>query len=247
VFCEKPLATSAAQAMGVASAAYDAGVVHAMDFLFPEIAAWQKARELLQSSAVGRVRHIAVTWRVETFSYGVGATTGTWKKQAADGGGTLNNLEWLFGPIEGIRATLTPRHAEVEARGHITLEFAAGHSGEVSVAADAFLGSGHRLEVYGDAGTLVLDNPTSDHARGFTLSLGTRTRPRHVAVDVNGDDAYADGRVYPVTRIASRFVDAIATGRRMGPDLVDGVRTQRLLDAVRLADRVAAWQPVAPQ
>src|SRR6185503_11859109 len=44
VFCEKPLTTSGAAAQQICAAAEKAGVVHAMDFIFPEIEAWRKTR-----------------------------------------------------------------------------------------------------------------------------------------------------------------------------------------------------------
>ena len=250
LFCEKPLALNVSQAQSILTAASQAKIVHAMDFLFPEIAAWQKARELLQSSAIGRIRHAALTWRVETYAYRSHADN--WKTHAATGGGTLNNfashtfyyLEWLLGRMERVCARLAPRDAEVEARVDAWLEFAAGFTGTVSVAADAFLGSGHRLEVYGDAGTLILDNATTDYARGFKLFLGTRAAPQLAAIETAGDDSHADGRVYPVSRIAGRFIQAIRSGGTAGPNLEDGLRVQVLLDALRLADRTGSWQAV---
>ena len=251
LFCEKPLALNVNQAQSILTAARQSKIVHAMDFIFHEIAAWQKAQELLRSSALGRIRHAALTWRVETYAYR--AKSEGWKTLAASGGGTLNNLashtfyylEWLLGRIERVSARLAPHEAEVEARVDAWIEFAAGFSGTVSIAADAFLGSGHRLEIYGDSGTLVLENATPDHARGFKLSLGTRTVPRLVAIEAAGDDSNADGRVYPVSRIAGRFIEAIRSGGTVVPNLENGLRVQVLLDAMRLADRSGSWQAVS--
>jgi predicted dehydrogenase len=250
LFCEKPLALDVGQAHSILDAARQSKIVHAMDFLFPEIAAWQKAKELLRSSAIGRIRHAALTWRVETYAYR--AQADNWKTHAATGGGTLNNfashtfyyLEWLLGRMEKVCARLSPHDKEVEARVDAWVEFAAGFSGVVSVAADAFLGCGHRLEVYGDSGSLVLENPTTDYARGFTLSAGTRAAPRLAPVEAPGDDSHADGRVYPVSRIAGRFIQAIRSGQTAAPNLEDGLRVQVLLDALRRADRTGSWQTV---
>jgi predicted dehydrogenase len=250
LFCEKPLALNVSQAQNILAAARQANIVHAMDFIFPEINAWQKARELLRSSALGRIRHAALTWRVETYAYR--AKADGWKTRAASGGGTLNNfashtfyyLEWLLGRIEKVSARLAPRDAEVEARVDAWIEFAAGFSGAVSIAADAFLGSGHRLEVYGDSGALVLENATTDYARGFKLSLGTRAAPRLSALETAEEGSHADGRVYPVSRIAGRFIEAIRSGQTVVPNLEDGLRVQVLLDALRLAHRSGSWQAV---
>jgi predicted dehydrogenase len=250
LFCEKPLALNANQAREIVAVSRQSGIVTAMDFIFPEIAAWQKARELVQSPAIGRIRHVALTWRVETFRYSQNWHPPGWKQRAAEGGGTLNNfashtmhyLEWLFGRMENVCARLSPSNAEVEARADVWVEFAAGFPGAVSIAADAFLGPGHRLEVFGDAGTLVLENPAKDYARGFQLFLGTRSNPTLVPFVASGDDENSDGRVYPVSRIACRFVDAILGGKGSFPNLDDGLRVQELLDALRLANRTGSWQ-----
>ena len=250
LFCEKPLALNVSQAQSILTAARQSKIVHAMDFTFPEIGAWQKARELLRSPAFGRIRHVALTWRVETYAYRGRAES--WKTRAASGGGTLNSfashtfyyLEWLLGRIEKVSARLAPREAEVEARVDAWVEFAAGFSGAVSIAADAFLGPGHRLEVYGDAGTLVLENATADYARGFKLSLGRRVAPRLAAIAAADDDSPTDGRVYPVSRIAGRFIEAIRSGQTVIPNLEHGLRAQLLLDTLRLADRSGLWQAV---
>jgi len=250
LFCEKPLALNSAQAEAILNAARQSGIVHAVDFIFPEIAAWQKLRELLQASAIGRIRHVALAWRVETYTYRAGAKN--WKTTAATGGGTLNNfsshslyyLEWLFGPIAKVAAHLAPRTSEVEARVDAWLEFAAGFPATVSVAADAFLGSGHRLEVYGEEGTLLLENTSADYARGFQLFLGTRDTKRLEPIEAKSDDAHTDGRVYPVSRIAGRFIRAIQGGEKVCPNLDDGLRTQKLLDAVRLAHQSGSWEGV---
>jgi predicted dehydrogenase len=248
LFCEKPLALNVSQAQSIVAAARHSKIVHAIDFMFPEIAAWQKARELLASSVLGRIRHVALTWRVETYAYR--AQADNWKTRAATGGGTLNNfashtfyyLEWLLGRIERVCARLTPRETEVEARVDALVEFAAGFPGTISVAADAFLGPGHRLEVYGDSGTMVLENTAADYARGFKLFLGTRAAPQLTAIETVSHDSHADGRVYPVSRIAGRFIEAIRSGGNAVPSLEDGLRVQGLLDTVRLADRSESWQ-----
>lgn len=250
LFCEKPLGLNAGQARDIAVAARESKIAHAVDFIFPELPAWQKTRDLVQSSFPGPIRHVALTWRLETYSYR--AATDNWKTSAASGGGTLNNfashtfyyLEWLFGRIIKVAACLSPRLAEVEARVDAWVEFAAGFTGNISIAADAFLGPGHRLEVYGDSGTIVLENAGMDYARGFRLSVGTRETPRLAPLAIAAEDDSTDGRIYPVSRIASRFIDAILNTGEVSPGLREGLRVQVLLDALRLADRDGAWQDV---
>jgi predicted dehydrogenase len=246
VFCEKPLALNTAQAREILAAAETTRVAHAMDFIFPEIPAWRRARELLP--AVGRVRQVALTWRLETYAYR--ARLQNWKMSPESGGGTLNNfashtfyyLEWLFGPATRLAATLRPGPPSADAGVELWLEFAAGFSATVSIAADTFLGPGHCLEIYGDDGALRLENKTADYANGFALALGTRAGGKLEPVALPADTGAADGRIAAVARIASRFLDAILSGLPVTPGLRDGLRVQQLIDATREAARTGAWQ-----
>jgi len=247
VFCEKPLAADLPAAERTLAVVQKSGVVHAMDFLFPDIPVWQQARSLLAAGALGALRHVAVSWRVETYAFTQGLDS--WKRRSAEGGGTLSNLvshslyylEWLLGPVRRMAAHLTPRETAGEARVDAWLELASGCPVSVSVAADAFLGSGHRLEIYGDQGTLVLENRTRDYVNGFELSVGTRatgvfsTRPAEAL-------AYVDGRIGAASAIVRRFVEAILSGAAVEPNLAHGLRVQHLMAAARAADRSGGWQ-----
>lgn len=249
IFCEKPLALNAVQAREILTAAEGSRVAHAMDFIFPEISAWRRARELLP--AVGRVRQVALTWRIETYAHR--ARLQNWKTMP-ESGGTLNSfashafyyLEWLFGPVTRLAATLRPGLPQADAGVDAWLEFTAGFSATVSIAADAFLGPGHCLEVYGDDGALRLENKTADYANGFILSLGTRRGGKLDPVATPGDNAAQDGRIAAVARIATRFLDAILSGRPVTPGLREGLRVQQLLDATREAARTGTWQTLPP-
>jgi predicted dehydrogenase len=246
VFCEKPLALDRAQAAAALAAAETARVAHAVDFIFPEIPAWRRAKELLPS--VGHIRQVALTWRLETYAYRAGLKN--WKMSPEAGGGTLNNfvshtfyyLEWLFGPIARLAASLRPAAPAADTGVELWLEFAAGFRATVSVAADAFLGPGHGLEIYGDDGALRLHNPTADYANGFTLALATRANGKFALVAAPDENPAQDGRIAAVARIAARFLDAVLGGAPVTPGLHDGLRVQRLLDAAREADSTGAWQ-----
>jgi predicted dehydrogenase len=101
----------------------------------------------------------------------------------------------------------------------------------------AFAGSGHRLEFYGDDGTLILANPTADYMRGFALSHTCRPDSAFVTVAAEVDPLDGlfpgDGRIAPVSRLASRFLDAIEHKKAASPGFAEGYRVQVLLDAVR--------------
>lgn len=248
VFCEKPFAAEVPEAERALIAVERSGVVHAIDFIFPEIPAWQQARSVLLGGALGNLRYVALSWRVET--YAVKAGLDSWKRRSDEGGGALNQfvshslyyLEWLLGPVVQVAARLTPHGSAGDARADLWLELASGCPVTISVAIDAFLGSGHRLEIYGEQGSLVLENQTNDYVNGFTLSVGTRESgvfSKHASEPFPN----LDGRIAAAAAIARRFVDAVLSGGSVKPNLADGLRVQRLIAAARAADRTGAWQP----
>jgi predicted dehydrogenase len=238
VFCEKPLAASLADAERALAAVRAAGVAHAIDFTFPGIDAWQRARALLAEGRLGRVVHVSYRWHVETWASRAGIDT--WKRRPTEGGGVLynfgshvlHNIEWLVGPLGDLGAVVHGtgvRHGRA-----VTLAARlAGDGGDVRVdiATDAPHGGGHHVAVYGEAGTLVLANPGADYASGFAVDLFGREdgSPVRVVAPVAAPDG--DGRVAVVARLAARFLDAVAGGPPASPNLSDGMRVQVLLDA----------------
>jgi predicted dehydrogenase len=243
LFAEKPLAGTAEEAGAIVDAADASGVVGAMDFEFRAVPAWQRARDIIQSGQLGPIRCAFMTWRVETMAY---RTAGSgWKLE--EGGGTLNlfashsldSVLWLFGPVRRLAAHLQPSTG-VEARADLWLELASGAPVSISIAADLPGGSGHRVEVYGAAGSLFLDNRTSDYVAGFELIVTNRSQPP-VAIELPRPRAGEDGRILAVGEMARRFIDAIEGTLHMTPSLADGWAVQRLLDLARRAHRSQVW------
>ncbi|MFI5097378.1 MAG: Gfo/Idh/MocA family protein [Candidatus Acidiferrales bacterium] len=249
VFCEKPLATEREAAAEALAAVERAGVTHAIDFIFPEISSWQRARSVLREGKLGKLRHAALTWRVETYAFAAGLDS--WKTQSQCGGGAVNNflshslyyLEWLLGPFARVAAQILPRDSRRNARVDAWFETESQCSVTASIANDAFLGSGHRLEIYGERGSLVLSNTTNDYITGFTLSVGTR-ESRSLSTELSEPPSGADGRIEAVSKIARRFLDAILSGTPVTPNLAHGVRVQHLIAKVCAADETGTWQSV---
>jgi predicted dehydrogenase len=113
----------------------------------------------------------------------------------------------------------------------------------ISISSHAFLGSGHRVEFYGDEGTLVLENKTSDYVRGFRLLHGTRASNR-LEVISPGEGLPAgkcDGRIGAVARLVERFVSWVENGIPSRPSFKDGLRVQSLLEAARKSHESGCW------
>ena len=107
----------------------------------------------------------------------------------------------------------------------------------------SYLGSCHRLEFYGEDGTLALVNASREYMRGFRLFHARR--PAGSLDEIKTEDElerrYQDDRVAPTSRIAARFLDAIERGSPVRPDFADGYRVQLLLDAARRSHRSRSW------
>jgi predicted dehydrogenase len=252
VFVEKPLAPNLADARAMLKQAASSGRPAIIDFEFSEIMAWRHARSLLDGGAVGRLRHVVVTWNVENAATRLHLRS--WKTSRAAGGGALGNfvchcfhyLEWFCGPIRGLSARLSGLPAgdgDEEVTVALAFTFRSGVSGSLAMSCASFLGSGHRLELYGDDGTIMLVNKTSDYMRGFELLHARRPAAAlaPVAVEDPLDGRFADGRIAPVARLAARFLDAIEERGPASPGFAEGYRVQQLMDAAQRSHALGRW------
>ncbi|HKN01897.1 MAG TPA: Gfo/Idh/MocA family oxidoreductase [Candidatus Binataceae bacterium] len=252
VLVEKPMAADEPSALAMLECAEKTGRPAMVDFTFPDILVWREAKRLLDEGAIGALRHVFVTWNVE--NYATRHRTLGWKSISAEGGGALFNfvshafyyLEWFCGSVEGLGAHLSTLPGDSrpgESTVVLSLAFASGASGGLCMSSGSYLGSGHRIEFYGEEGALALLNDGPDYMRGFRLLHGRR--PATVLAPVYVDDklehAFDDGRVAPASRLAARFLDAIERGNDARPDFSAGYRVQCLLDAARRAHQTGHW------
>jgi predicted dehydrogenase len=258
VFAEKPMAADLAGAKAMAQAAEASRRPTSVDFGFREILTWQKAKALLDEGAIGRLRHVSVNWNVE--NYGTRMRIKNWKALGADGGGALGNfvshsfhyLEWLCGPIVGMSTRLSglPGEPAMETNATVSMAFGSGSAGNLAMSCASYLGSGHRLEFYGEDGTLTLVNETTDYMRGFQLSMARRPADAMTAVEIADPvdlKCPSDGRIAPVSRLASGFLDAIENGQPTAVGFAQGLRVQALLDAARRANNLGHWLEIEPE
>jgi predicted dehydrogenase len=243
VFAEKPLASTLDDARAMVNAAHASGRPTMIDFNFHQVTSWQRAKTLLEQGAIGRLRHVVVNWHVENYS--IQKRMRNWKTLADDGGGVLGNfvshcfhyLEWFCGPIARVSARLSglPGDDDLQTTVAMALEFAGGPLGSLSMSCASYLGSGHRVELYGEDGALILSNSGSDYMRGFELWHGARPATTLARLPVNDpDDArYPDGRIAPVARLAKLWLDAIERGGTCKPGFAEGYRVQQLIDAAQ--------------
>jgi predicted dehydrogenase len=255
VFLEKPLAADLAGAQLILESARKSGRPTIVDFNFPELPSWQRAKAILDRGTIGRLQNAVVTWNFENEATRL--RLDSWKTRGNGGGGLLgnfvshcfHNLEWLCGPISGLSArvfALPDRKADSSVA--LALAFASGAGGSLQMSCTSFLGSGHRIELYGEEGTLVLSNPTADYFRGFELKLARQgdAALKPISIENTEEDPDLDSRAAAVQRLVRRFVDACVKGGSPPPGVAEGYRVQCLIDAARRAHDTGRWIDIAP-
>ena len=259
VFAEKPMASTLIEARAMRDAADRSGLPTGVDFNFHQVMAWQKAKALLDDGAIGRLRHVTVHWHVENYS--VQNRMRNWKTLRDDGGAVLGNfvshcfhyLEWFVGPLAGLQTRVggLPGDDALDTTVATALQYASGPLVSLSVSCASFRGPGHRIEFYGEDGTLVLENRTADYMRGFVLSHAKRPgEMTAIPVEDPADAGQPDGRIAPASRLAARFLDCLTDAPRYkpnaAPDFAAGFRVQQLIDAAQRSNREGRWIGVTP-
>lgn len=250
VFLEKPLAADVAGAQMILESVRRSGRPAIIDFNFPELPSWRRAKAILDSGTTGRLHNVVVTWNFENTATRLRLES--WKTRGDGGGGLLGNfashcfynLEWLCGPISGLGGQVfSLPDRKTDAGIALALAFESGAGGTLQISCASFLGSGHRIELYGQEGTLVLSNQTADYFRGFTLKLGRQGEDelKPIGTDEMDEDLSSDSRVAVVGRLVHRFIDACEKGGSPSPGVVEGYRVQCLIDAARRAHATGRW------
>lgn len=241
LYLEKPIATTAADALAVADAVDRAGVIGAIGFNRRFHPTMQQARELATAGAIGRVM------AVQTSFCEPAGELPAWKARRASGGGVLLDLashhidlvRWIVGrePV-AVQATLASERSEHDSA-RVRLDLGGGVEAQCMFSFRA-----SRLDVIqivGETGVLRADRllpplrmwttpaarpglrsgrPPFD-AAAVAWRLRRRVRP--------GDPSYA--------RALRAFVAAVAGGGRELPGVRDGIAS---LAAVLAAERSAA-------
>jgi predicted dehydrogenase len=250
VFVEKPMASDLAGARAMLQVAAETGLPTGIDFNFSQIVTWLRAKQMLDDGAIGPLRHVTVHWHVE--SRALQLRMRNWKTVGDNGGGVLGNfishcfhyLEWFVGPLAGLSARISgvAGDPDLETTVAMAMQFKAGPLVSLSMSCASYLGIGHRIEFFGEDGTLVLHNPTADYMRGFELSHAKRPGAfEAVPVSDPIDGQFPDGRIAPVSRLANKFFDAIERGGTVTPGFAEGYRVQTLIDAARRAHAQGTW------
>lgn len=263
LLCEKPMALSAAEALEMLQAAERARVVHVIDHELRFNPNRRKVRTLIADGFVGRPRHVLIT------QVGSGradpSRPWTWWADASRGGGLLGALgshqidllrHWL-GEIEAVSGTadtyVQERPIEGGGRRAVTaddftsfsLRFASGAVGMVVLSAVTAHAQGPRLEVWGEEGTLYLDETERLWGARRGRDLEELTERETLAPPPGMEYLPLWGLSF--VRLLDHLVAALLDRGPVAPAATfrDGLQVQRAMDAIRATAR-DGWAPVSP-
>jgi predicted dehydrogenase len=275
VFCEKPLAMSAAQAREMHQKAGTAGVKHLVNFTYRWVPFHRYLHDLVAEGYLGRLYQIDA--RVLA---GYGRGTGySWRFDGRHGLGILGDLgshlidlvRWIAGDIASVSSCLkafvshdgdgnepaVPTNDAVA----MTVELAGGVVGTLEVSAVAHIpeaANSQYLAFYGEAGTLEARFSLSGaELRGVRAGESEWTPmpvPAHYLEggDPNGPVMDVLQQVFSRQPASARlFIEAIRGNHQPEPSFADGVRVQEVIDAALVSHREGrrvrlAVDPTAP-
>ncbi|MGV0816903.1 Gfo/Idh/MocA family protein [Martelella sp. AMO21009] len=246
VLCEKPLSTDYAFASEMASAAEAAGIVNMINLSYRNVAALQKAAEMIAAGEIGAVRHFEASYLQSWLTQSVWGDWRTepgwlWRLSTAHGSkGALGDVGIHIVDFATFAAGSAPHSvscrtavfhkAEGDRIGEYTLDandsfvmhmdLANGAIGTVTASRFA---SGHhndlRLRIYGDKGGLqVLFERNESHLRAA------------IGPDALAKEEWSDIDCPPVPTIYQRFIAAIRSEAPAEPTFLRGAELQQVLD-----------------
>ena len=255
VLAEKPMAMNAGEAEEMAVAAESAGVTAMINFEFRFTPQRLHVQRLLADGYLGSLRHgmAELYWAPPLAQREL-----NWRSQAAMGGGVLNEHgshyidalhQWLGG-IRSVSAqieTFVPERrgagpaAQADADDFFTATFGMAQGGFVVLTQSWAAGCplGMRATLVGSDGVLITSDRETMMFDGEVCGApagGHDLNPLPLPPDIAPFDE-PDWRVGSSRRLLREFLRGIREGCSPAPNFADGLRCQRVLDAIRESAR----------
>jgi predicted dehydrogenase len=269
VLCEKPMALNATEAGKMVEKANAAGVLALVDHELRFLNSRRVMRGMLQTGAIGSVRHCNYVFRSDY--RGIADRAWDWWSDAAMGGGALgaigshvvDSFRWMLSTkvtkVLGMlsthikqrpdKASAAMREVSTDDEAKLLFRFADGeHTQDATGAASiSVVESGkyeNRMEIYGTKGALMVEE-TGELWRSPTGS-GV-WRPVEVEQDHMAQGMREGSWSRGFTALAVAIVEAMRAGRTVVKDAAtfeDGYRVQLVLDALRESNESECWVTV---
>ena len=274
VYCEKPLAPTAAEAAEMAEAAARAGVATQVGFNYLKNPMIALAKRLIDAGEIGEVR----TFRgVHAEDYMADADAPwTWRLDPAGGGGALADIgshilataRHLVGPVASLMAEVDTvvrsrpvapgaaerRAVEVDDVARLLLRFEGGATGSLEA---NWIATGrkmqHDFEVYGSKGAIVFSQERFNELGVYSTDDRTGLRGFRTVFAGPEHEPYGAFCVAPGHQIGFNdlkaievrdFLVAVAGGPVAGPDFAGGREIQELVELAYRSSRERRWLDV---
>ena len=262
VLCEKPTAMNAAEAGAMRDAAAAAGRIAMIDHELRFNPNRRRIARMIREGDLGEIRHVNIANIGNSWADPASRPRGDWWSDAAQGGGRLgangshqvDMLRWWLGEVAWVtgaapvmvparidKATGTAWTATADDVAWLGLEMERGALAHVFMSGVAAHNIGNLTQVFGSKGTITLDNGDEKlwFARvGQSFEEITETDPNAALPGLNKG-------IWNVSVVAllREMAAAIAEGRppREGATFEDGLRNQKVLDAVRISGTERRW------
>lgn len=262
VLCEKPMALSAGEAAAMVAAAEQARIVHLIDHELRFNPNRRKVKALIAEGFVGRPRHVLVT------QVGPGRADPNrpwgWWYDASRGGGLLGALgshqidllRYWLGAIDaasGVGETFIAARPSPDGGGRravtaddfttFALRFTSGAVATVVLSAVTAHPRGPRLEVWGDEGTLALDESERLWGARRGREMEDLSEPETATPPPGMDYVPLWGLAF--VRLVDHLVTALLDAGPVAPAATfrDGLAVQQAMETIR-AGGPARWRPV---
>jgi predicted dehydrogenase len=258
VLCEKPLATSVAEAELMAQAA--TSVPNLVWFNYRRVPAIAFAKRLVDEGKLGQIFHYRATYMNQ--SGNLPGNTNTWRYHRDEAGsGALGDLfshvvdlaMYLNGPITqltGMTHTFVPGR-DVDDAVIVMASFANGSIGSFE-ASRYGVGCRNRnmFEIHGSKGRVGFNLEDMNHLEYYdatqTMNLqGNRsiliTGPDHPYSDNFWKPGHGIGYEHTFIAVMGDFLSSLSRNEAFHPDFSDGLLVQRVLDAVEKSSQSRSW------
>jgi UDP-N-acetyl-2-amino-2-deoxyglucuronate dehydrogenase len=252
VFCEKPLAMTAAEASVMAAAIKASDVISQVGLVLRFSPVYNVIKEMLEAPDVGRL--LSVTMRDDQDFPTRGAHASAWRNDPAlTAGGTLiehsvhdfDLLTWMFGPVASLYCrTRTLNGVEgVEDFGATSMEFAGGAHGQLTSIWHRMIArpSNRRLEVFAENLFVACD---ADTLGPIVFQRGSGAQEETIAADdvmarftekILRERPYLapikDRLMIPYAAEDAIFIAALKGACDPDPEFAAGVAAQRIVEA----------------
>jgi predicted dehydrogenase len=273
VFCEKPLANTLAEAEKMLDAVKRAGVLHMLCHNYRRVPAIAVAKQLIDEGRIGTIRHyrgaylqdwivdpdFPRSWRLERAVAGSGALGDIASH-------SLDLARYLVGEITEVSGMLktfvterplpgsTKRApVDVDDAALTLVRFQNGAIGTVEGSRFALGRKNHlRFEINGSKGSLVWDLERLNELEvyqeegpnsGFRTVLVTDAK--HAYIRAWWPPGHIIGYEHSFTHTVRDLVEAVHDQKLPTPNFEDGVKNQRVLDAIERSSASGRWEKSA--